>query len=84
MQGESEKDMKLNDEYNLKFMNHPIAADDRLRKALKHIEDIKTLSAQTILTCMPPALAELQNAYENLNIIEAKIEYEFLKEQVAG
>ena len=86
MQGESEKDMKLNDEYNLKFMNHPgrIAADDRLRKALKHIEDIKTLSAQTILTCMPPALAELQNAYENLNIIEAKIKYEFLKEQAAG
>lgn len=67
-------------------MNHPdrISADNRLRKALKHIEGIKTLSAQTILICMPPALKELQNAYENLNIVEARIESELLKEQAAG
>lgn len=86
MQGESEKDMKLNDEYNLKFMNHPerVAADSRLRKALKRIDGIKTLSAQTILICMPPALKELQEAYENLNVVEARIETELLKEQAAG
>ena len=78
--------MKLNDEYNLKFMNHPdrVDADNRLRNALKHIEEIKTLSAQTILICMPPALKELQSAYENLNVIEARIEMELLKEQAAG
>ena len=75
--------MKLNDKNNLKFMNHPdrIVADNRLRKALKNIEEIKTLSAQTILICMPPALKELQNAYENLNAIEARIEVELLKGQ---
>ncbi len=84
--GEREDNMKLNNEYNLKFMNHPerVAADKRLRKTLKHIEEIKTLSAQTILTCMPPALKELESAYENLNIVEAKIEIELLKEQAEG
>lgn len=78
--------MKLNDENNLRFFNHPdrIDADERLRKALKHIEGIKTLSAQTILTCMPPALKELADAYENLNITEARIEAELLEEQAAG
>lgn len=86
MQGESEKDMKLNNEYNLKFMNHPdrVAADAKLRKALKRIEETKTLSAQTILICMPPALKELECAYENLIIVEAMIEQELLKEQAAG
>lgn len=86
MQGEREKNMKLNDEYNLKFMNHPerVAADNRLRKALKHIEGIKTLSAQTILICMPPALKELESAYENLNVVEARLETELLKEQAVG
>lgn len=78
--------MRLNDENNLKFINHPerLAADERLRKALKHIEGIKTLSAQTILICMPPALKELQSAYESLNEIEARIEMELLQEQAAG
>lgn len=77
--------MKLNDEYNLKFMNHPdrLAADSRLRKSLKRIEEIKVLSAQTILACIPPALKELQDAYENLNITEARIELELLEEQAA-
>ena len=86
MQGESEKNMKLNDEYNLKFMNHPdrVAADAKLRQALKWIEETKTLSAQTILICMPPALKKLESAYENLNIVEAMIEQELLKEQAAG
>lgn len=70
----------------MKFINHPerVAADNRLRKALKHIEEIKTLSAQTILICMPPALKELSDAYENLNITEATIEAELLKKQAAG
>lgn len=78
--------MKLNNEYNLKFMNHPdrVAADAKLRKALKRIEEIKTLSAQTILICMPPALKELESAYENLIIVEAMIEQKLLKEQAAG
>lgn len=70
--------MKLSDEKNLEFMNNKerLEADARLRKALKHIEEIKTLSAQTILICMPPALKELSEAYENLNIIEARLEFE--------
>lgn len=74
--------MKLSDEKNLLFFNDArrIEADARLRKALKNIRDIQTLSAQTILICMPPALKELQEAYENLNVIEAIIEDELKQE----
>lgn len=65
----------MNNEKNLEFITNKerLEADARLRKALKHIEDIKTLSAQTVLMCMPPAMKELSDAYENLIIIEAKI-----------
>ena len=62
---EKEEDMtKLNDEQNLLFMNNKerIEADNRLKKAIKRIEEIKTLSAQTILTLMPQALKELSDA----------------------
>lgn len=77
------KSMKLSDEKNLEFMNNKerLNADARLRKAIKHIEDIKTLSAETILICMPPALNELSEAYENLNRIEARLEYELGQSQ---
>lgn len=70
--------MKLTDEQNILFMNNKerMNADKRLRKALKHIEEIKTLSAQTILICMPPALKELKEVYEALIQIEAKLEHE--------
>lgn len=68
----------MNDEQNLKFMNHPerLKAEDELKKALKNIRDIQTLSAQTVLIYMPPALKRLEEAYENLNILEAKLEQE--------
>lgn len=72
--------MKMTDRQNLEFMNHPkrIEAQTRLNKALKHIREIECLSAQTVLTLMPPAIKELSEAYENLNVVEATLEYEIL------
>lgn len=71
---------KLTDEQNMAFMNDPrrVKARERLDKALKHIEEIKTLSAQVILTIMPPALKELETAYNELIITETQVECEIL------
>ena len=51
-------------------------AEAKMRKAEKHIKEIAECSIQTILVTMPQALKKLQQTYEELNIIEAKLEYE--------
>lgn len=72
--------MKMSDEQNLKFMNDKrrLEAQERLDIALKNVRDIQTLSAQTVLIYMPSALKILNEAYENLNIVEAQVEAEII------
>lgn len=72
--------MKMSDEQNLKFMNDKrrLEAQERLDTALKNVRDIQTLSAQTVLICMPSAIKKLNEAYENLNIVEAQVEAEII------
>lgn len=74
--GKDEK-MKLNDKENLEFMRNPerLKAEAEMRKAEKHIQEIAECSIQTILVKMPQALKNLQQAYEEYNITEAKLEY---------
>lgn len=73
--------MKLNDKENLEFMRNPerLEAEAKMRKAEKHIKEIADCSIQTILVTMPQALKKLQQAYEEFNIIEARLEYEIIE-----
>lgn len=69
----------MNDKQNLEFMNHPdlVAAQKRLADAKRRVRSVQTIGpAQVILTLMPPAMKELAAAYENLKIVEARLEYE--------
>lgn len=69
----------MNDKQNLELMNHPdlVAAQKRLKDAKERVRGAQTSGpAQVILTLMPPAMKELAAAYENLKIVEARLEYE--------
>lgn len=75
--------MKLTDKENLEFMNNEerVAAVTELQKRRKEVEEIAKLSTQTILVTMPQAIKNLQQAYENLIVIEAKIEDEIIQKR---
>lgn len=75
--------MKLTDKENLEFMNNEerVAADAELQKRRKEVEEIAKLSTQTILVTMPQAIKNLQQAYENLIVVEAKIEDEIIQKR---
>lgn len=71
---------KMTDKQNLMFMNNKerLDAEKKLKDALENVRNIQPLSAQTILICMPPALKKLNQAYDNLIAVEARIEDEIL------
>ena len=73
--------MHLNEAQNIQFMNNPerLKAEVELKKALKDVRDIQTLSARTILVCMPQALGKLSVAYDNLTSIETRLEREIME-----
>lgn len=75
--------MKLTDKENLEFMANEerTTADAELQKRRKEVEKIANLSIQTILVTMPQAIKNLQNAYEKLNMVEAKVEYEIIQKR---
>lgn len=72
--------MKLNDEQNIAFMNDPrrISAQKEVDSVRHTISvDVKfNGSAQYYLTVLPPLLKRLEQAVENLAIVEATIETE--------
>ncbi len=75
--------MKLTDKENLEFMKNGerMAADTELQKRRKEVEEIAKLSTQTILVTIPQAIKNLQQAYENLIVVEAKIEDEIIQKR---
>lgn len=75
--------MKLTDKENYKFMANKerVAADKEMRERKKEVERIAGLSIETIIVTMPQAVKNLQNAYEKLNIVEAKVENEIIQKR---
>lgn len=68
--------MKMTDAQNIAFMNNPerLAAEKRVKDAKERVRSVQTCTAaQVILTIMPPALKELERAYEDLQSIEARL-----------
>ena len=57
------------------------AADKEMRERKKEVERIAGLSIETIIVTMPQAVKNLQNAYEKLNIVEAKVENEIIQKR---
>lgn len=81
--------MKLNNEQNATFVNDPrrVAAEKELHDIVHRIQtNIKfDGNAHYYLTVLPPLLKKLEEAYENLNVIEAAVEAEILgKERYHG
>lgn len=76
--------MRLTDEQNIAFMNDPrrIAAQQELDSIRRKIsENVKfDGTAMYYLSVLPPLLVKLEKAYENLNIVEATVQHEILKE----
>ena len=75
--------MKLTDKENYEFMANKerVAADKEMRERTKEVERIAGLSIETIIVTMPQAVKNLQNAYEKLNIVEAKVENEIIQKR---
>lgn len=75
--------MKLTDKENYEFMANEerVAADKEMRERKKEVEKIAGLSIEIIITTMPQAVKNLQNAYEKLNIVEAKVENEIIQKR---
>lgn len=75
--------MKLTDKENYEFMANKerVAADKEMRERKKEVERIAGLSIETIIVTMPQAVKNLQNAYEKLNIVEAKVENEIIQKK---
>lgn len=75
--------MKLTEKENYEFMTNEerMAADKEMRERRKEVERIASLSIQTIIVTMPQAVKNLQNAYEKLNIVEAKVENEIIQKR---
>ena len=55
--------------------------DKEMRERKKEVERIAGLSIETIIVTMPQAVKNLQNAYEKLNIVEAKVENEIIQKR---
>jgi len=72
--------MRMNDEQNRAFMNDPrrIEAEKRLHEAVRQIQISLKLdgNAGYYLTVLPPKMKELEDANENLILVEAAIEAE--------
>ncbi len=72
--------MRLNDEQNIAFANDPrrVAAQNRLNRAVKRIHDCLDFqgNAEYYLMVLPGSLKELEDANENLILVEAAIEAE--------
>ena len=72
--------MRMNDELNRAFMNDPrrIEAEKRLHEAVRQIQISLKLdgNAGYYLTVLPPKMKELEDANENLILVEAAIEAE--------
>lgn len=77
--------MRLNDKYNLEFVNNPerIAAEKKLRDAVDRIRDVQRFqgNAEYYLTIMPGLLKKLEKAKEELTVLEAKLEHELGQKQ---
>ena len=76
--------MKLNDEQNLAFVNDPrrVAAQKELDDA-KHMIEISLrpdASANYYLSVLPQRLKRLEEASENLAVVEATVEAELLEQ----
>lgn len=75
--------MKLSNEQNILFANDKrrVEAEKRLRGLVSHIQSsvkIGCPNAGYYLTVLPPLLKQLQEAQENLIIVEATIESELM------
>lgn len=74
--------MRLNDEQNVRFMNDKrrIEAQKRLDDAVKRIQSSVRSdgNAGYYLTVLPAYLKKLEEANENLSIVEATVEAEVL------
>lgn len=72
--------MVLNNEQSIEFMNDKrrINAQARLDNAVKRIQSSVKFdgNAGYYLAVLPQYLKELENAYENLSIVEATVEAE--------
>lgn len=75
--------MKLTDKENYEFMANEerVAADKEMRERKKEVEKIAGLSIEIIITTMPQAVKNLQNAYGKLNIVEAKVKNEIIQKR---
>lgn len=72
--------MRPNDEQNISFMNDPrrVAAKNGLNRAVERIHDCLNFqgNAEYYLMVLPGALKALEEANENLILVEAAIEAE--------
>nr|WP_304956177.1 hypothetical protein [uncultured Acetatifactor sp.] len=77
--------MKLNDKYNLEFVNNPdrIEAEKKMHDVVDRIRDEQRFqgNAHYYLTIMPGLLKKLEKARDELTILEAKLEYELGQKQ---
>ena len=77
--------MLLNDEQNLQFANDPrrVEAEKRLREAVRQIQISLKFdgNADYYLNVLPPKMKELEDANENLIVIEATVEAEITEKE---
>lgn len=75
--------MKLTNKENIEFMGNQERAKAvaELKERKEEVEKIAKLSTKTILITMPQAVKNLQRAYENLIMIETKIENEIIQKR---
>ena len=75
--------MKLTNKENIEFMGNleRVKAVAELKERKEEVEKIAKLSTETILITMPQAVKNLQRAYENLVMIETKIENEIIQKR---
>ena len=76
--------MRLNDEQNIAFMNDPrrIEAERKAYAIRDHIKRIQISDKQGLeiyIRLLPPLLRELEEAYQNLIVVEATVEAELLE-----
>lgn len=75
--------MKLTNKENIELMGNleRAKAVAELKERKEEVEKIAKLSTETILITMPQAVKNLQRAYENLVMIETKIENEIIQKR---
>ncbi|MCD7836117.1 MAG: hypothetical protein LUG83_05655 [Lachnospiraceae bacterium] len=67
----------------IQFMQNAerMEAEAEVQKRKKEVKEIAKLATETILVTMPPAISNLQQAYEKLIAVEAKIEDEIIQKR---